>query len=84
MRKFKLPVEEKKDLPTLYPGTNAIFSPDEKFIVTGCGYPERGTKGRLLFLDRNGLDQKESVILDSTVVKVVWHPKINQVSLISS
>jgi WD repeat-containing protein 70 len=79
-RKFKLPLVEKTGITTLYPGTNAIFSPDEHYVLTGTGWPQKGNKGRLLILRRETLEKVESVELDATVVKVVWHPRINQVS----
>ena len=64
---------------TLYPTTNAVFSPDEKHIVTGCGSIVKGGKGRLLFLRRDDLEVAQELEMDSTPVKVVWHSKINQV-----
>jgi WD repeat-containing protein 70 len=82
-RNFRRPVEEKGDLKVLYSGTNAIFSPDERHILTGCGVSQRGNAGKLVFLDRVTLEKVESVELDSTVVKVIWHPRINQVSSLS-
>ncbi len=84
MRNFRKPLQEKGELTSLYSGTNAIFSPDERHIVTGCGVSQKGQHGRLVFLDREGLEKVESVELDSTVVKVLWHPRINQVCNSSS
>ncbi|GAB1519297.1 hypothetical protein RhiTH_002363 [Rhizoctonia solani] len=86
-RSFKKPVTTATDVPTLYPGTSAIFSPDEKYIVTGAAAIPGRQPGRLLFMPRhgasgeNGLKPARSVILGEKVsaVKVVWHSKINQV-----
>ena len=67
------------DLDTLYPNTNAIFSPDEKYIVTGAGATAKGQHGKLMFLNRSGLEVTKELQVDSTPVKVFWHSKINQV-----
>lgn len=80
VRNFRRPVVTKEGITTLYPGTNAIFSPDEKYILTGTGIAEKGMKGQLLILRRDDLEKVAGVELDSTVVKVLWHSRINQVS----
>ena len=79
IRKLKTPLASRSDLPTLYPDTNAIFSPDDKYIVTGSSATSKGGKGRLLFLSKETLDVVKSLEIEATPVKVVWHPKINQV-----
>jgi len=68
-------------LTTLYPQTNAIFSPDEKYVLTGCGATVKGHRGKLVFFTRNTFESVQELDMESTVVKVVWHPKINQVRL---
>lgn len=86
-RSFKKAVATATDVPTLYPGTSAIFSPDEKYIVTGAAAIPGRAPGRLLFMRRDGaegeggLTPARSVLLGDKVsaVKVVWHSKINQV-----
>ncbi|KAG8710453.1 hypothetical protein FRC09_000135 [Ceratobasidium sp. 395] len=87
IRSFKKPVTTAVDVPTLYPGTGAIFSPDEKYVVTGAAAVPGRSPGRLLFMRRDGaegeggLTPARSVVLGEKVsaVKVVWHSKINQV-----
>jgi hypothetical protein len=56
-----------------------MFSPDEKYIITGSGATSKGGKGKLLFLEKNSLDIVKALEVDSTPVKVLWHSKINQV-----
>ncbi|QRV90934.1 bromodomain associated protein [Ceratobasidium sp. AG-Ba] len=88
-RSFKKPVTTAVDIPTLYPGTSAIFSPDEKYVVTGAAAIPGREPGRLLFMRRDGaegegaLKPARSVLLGDKVsaVKVVWHSKINQVTI---
>jgi WD repeat-containing protein 70 len=79
IRSFKRPVAERSGVPTLYPSTNAIFSPDNKHIVTGSGGSEKGGHGALLFLDRQNLEVVKELDVGATPVVVQWHPKINQV-----
>jgi WD repeat-containing protein 70 len=80
LRNFRKPIVTSEGITTLYPGTNAIFSPDERYILTGTSMTEKGRKGQLLFLKREDLEKVASVELDSAVVKVLWHSRINQVS----
>ena len=64
---------------TLYPNTNAVFSPDEKYVITGAGSAAKGGLGRLVVMEKSGLEIVKDLSLDTTPVKVVWHSKINQV-----
>ncbi|KAJ6604413.1 transcription factor [Mycena vulgaris] len=79
LRAFKKPLATQSDLATLYPNTNAMFSPDDKYIITGAGATAKGGQGKLVFLDKNGLDVVKTLEVDSTPVKVFWHSKINQI-----
>ncbi|TFY72638.1 hypothetical protein EVG20_g378 [Dentipellis fragilis] len=79
LRSFKKPVATRSNILTLYPTTNAIFSPDNRYIVTGAGAPSKGGKGSLLFLNRNDLEVEKELEVDSTPVVVQWHSKINQI-----
>ena len=74
------------DLPAPYPNMNAIWSPDQKYIVTAVAGPVKDGKntGRLVFLKREGLTIAHEVAFDSCVVNVQWHSKINQVNPHSS
>ncbi|KAF7339671.1 hypothetical protein MSAN_02182100 [Mycena sanguinolenta] len=79
VRAFKKPLATRADLATLYPNTNAVFSPDDKYIITGAGASAKGGSGKLLFLDKNGLEVVKTLEVDATPVKVFWHSKINQI-----
>ena len=72
----------KTEMTTLYPQTNAIFSPDDKYVVTGVGPSATGGHGKLSFMDKNSLEVVKELVVESSPVKVVWHSKINQVSWI--
>ena len=69
----------RSEMTTLYPGTNAVLSPDEKYVLTGVGATSKGERGRLLLLSRTDLSVVKEVEMDSTPVKVIWHSKINQI-----
>lgn len=56
-----------------------MFSPDDKFVITGSAATSKGGKGKLLFMEKNSLDVVKTLEVDSTPVKVFWHSKINQV-----
>jgi hypothetical protein len=81
LRSFKKPLAIRNGLTTLYPGTNAVFSPDDKYIITGSGASLKGGAGRLTFLEKENLGVAKELQVDSTPVKVFWHSKINQVQL---
>jgi len=81
LRAFKKPLATHSNLATLYPSTNAIFSPDDKYVVTGAGASSKAGKGRLMFLRKDNLESVKELEVDTTPVKVVWHSKINQVLL---
>ncbi|KZT06383.1 transcription factor [Laetiporus sulphureus 93-53] len=79
LRAFKKPLATRSDLTTLYPTTNAIFSPDDKYVVTGAAATSKGGKGRLMFLRRDNLESVKELEVGTTPVKVFWHSKINQI-----
>ena len=80
LRSFKKPLSTRSGLGTLYPGTNAIFSPDDKYVVSGASATSKGSKGKLMVLNKGDLGEAvRQLEVDSTPVKVLWHSKINQV-----
>jgi len=68
------------DTPTLYPNTNAVFSPDDKYVITGASATAKSGRGKLLFLQKNDLEVVKTLEVGATPVRVFWHSKINQVS----
>ena len=79
LRAFKKPLAVHTGLTTLYPNTNAVFSPDIKYIITGAGAASKSSQGRFVFMQKEGLEEVKSLVVDATPVKVAWHSKINQV-----
>ncbi|KAK4704133.1 WD repeat-containing protein 70, partial [Phenoliferia sp. Uapishka_3] len=98
-RSLKKPLCTAIDLPSLNPEANLVFSPDEKFILTGtagahagvlAGAAEEekakelekngGVGGKVVVLRKEGLGVVRSLnISPFSVVKVLWHPTINQI-----
>jgi len=79
LRAFRKPLAARMDTPTLYPNTNAVFSPDDKYVITGASATAKNGHGKLLFLQKNDLEVVKMLQVGATPVKVVWHSKINQV-----
>ncbi|TEB39308.1 transcription factor [Coprinellus micaceus] len=71
-RAFKKPIAVREGLPVGYPRTNAVFSPDDNPTADG-GAPS------LVFMKKENLEIVKRLQVDSTPVKVMWHPKLNQI-----
>ncbi len=79
VKSLRKPLYTVSFLPNVYPETNIIFSPDEKYILTGIAV-EKGKKGEIVVLNREGLTEDRRIVVgEGNVVKVVWHSRINQV-----
>jgi len=64
----------------IYPETNITYSPDGKSILTGLP-GKKGMKGSVVFLSAEDLSEQRRIpVGEGTVVRVLWHSKINQVS----
>ncbi|ORY93643.1 WD40-repeat-containing domain protein [Syncephalastrum racemosum] len=80
VRNFKQPVKTAYNLESINPETNVVFSPDEKLILTGTSVPKGQGNGQLVMLDRETLEVQRSIdVSQSSVVRVLWHPRINQI-----
>ena len=79
IRSIRKPVAVASDLGNIYPETNLVFSPDDRFILTGTP-ALKGQKGALVFLSSDDLSEQRRVpVGEGTVVRVLWHSRINQV-----
>jgi len=81
VRSFKHPVATASDLDNFFPVTDCTFSPNDKLIMTGISVrKDQGKPGKLVFLDRTDLSVvTEMNISQSSVIRCLWHPKLNQV-----
>lgn len=75
-------------LGTFYSDTNAVFSPDEKYVVTGISSrhkPENGGGsseiGKLLVLNQTTFEPVHELPTpnNTSVIKSLWHPRLNQI-----
>ncbi|KAK7829160.1 hypothetical protein U0070_012631 [Myodes glareolus] len=80
VRQFNKPLFSASDLPTLFPMTDCCFSPDDKLIVTGTSVQRGCGNGKLVFFARRTLQRVyETDITDASVIRCLWHPKLNQI-----
>jgi len=76
----KGPVVRRGDLPCYYPMSEAVFSPDEKLVLTGLSGPD--VEGMLVMLDAETLEPVHRLGLGGIgegVIRVRWHARINQI-----
>ena len=77
---LKKPVFEATGLDSLFPQTDCLFSPNDKMIVTGTAVKKGEGKSKLVMYDRATFQLvKEVPVADSSVIRVAWHPKLNQI-----
>ncbi|CAO3563840.1 unnamed protein product [Mortierella alpina] len=80
VRNLKHPLMVAEDVATLNSETNVIFSPDEKLILTGTGVKKNEGYGKIIMMNSENLDIVRTVsVSQSSVVRVLWHDKLNQI-----
>lgn len=80
MRNLKQSLAVAKDLFNRFPMTNCMFSPNDKYIVTGTSTKSAEDTGKLVILERDTLEKlQELTVSDTSAVKTLWHPKLNQI-----
>ncbi|XP_057622033.1 WD repeat-containing protein 70-like [Chionomys nivalis] len=80
VRQFNKLLFSASGLPTLFPMTDCCFSPDDKLIVTGTSVQRGRGNGKLVFFERRTLQRVyETDVTDASVVRCLWHPKLNQI-----
>ncbi|XP_062568772.1 WD repeat-containing protein 70-like [Saccostrea cucullata] len=79
IRNFKKPLKVRENLVSYYPVTDCIFSPDDRMVLTGTSVKKQGD-GKLIFMERESLNTvSEIAVNESSVVRCIWHPKLNQI-----
>lgn len=80
MRNLKKSLAVAGDLYNRFPMTNCMFSPNDKYIVTGTSTRSDNDSGKLVVLERDSLEKvNELNVSDSSAVRTLWHPKLNQI-----
>jgi hypothetical protein len=77
---MRKPLAVVENMGNIYPETNLIFSPDDRSILTGIPPGKKGEKGGIVFLNSDTLKEERRIAIgEGTVVRVLWHSRINQV-----
>lgn len=80
LRQLKQSLASRNGLTTLHPSTDCCFSPDDKFVLTGTSH-SKNEPGQLHFLDADDLSTRQSLDVEgASVLRVLWHPKINHIA----
>lgn len=62
--------------------TDCTFSPNDKYIITGTSTRSADDEGKLVVFERENLNRLHEVnITNSSVIKCLWHAKLNQIYL---
>ncbi|KAJ3094516.1 WD repeat-containing protein 70, partial [Phlyctochytrium bullatum] len=79
LRNFKKPVAEVGSLPNLFEENNAIFSPDNRLVVTGISNRKGERVGKVVFYSRVDLAPVQEKVFGDSMVRVSWHGRLNQI-----
>eukprot|EP01027_Heterolobosea_sp_BB2_P016737 GEZU01023785.1.p1 GENE.GEZU01023785.1~~GEZU01023785.1.p1 ORF type:complete len:461 (+),score=97.33 GEZU01023785.1:441-1823(+) len=80
LRQTSQPAAVFGDLLNFIPQTDCIFSPDDKFIVTGTNVKKNQGSGLLVFIEKKTMQKVAQIgVSEGSVVRLLWHPKINQI-----
>ncbi|KAF9430674.1 hypothetical protein BGZ94_005104 [Podila epigama] len=79
-RNLKHPLSIAEDLDVMNPEANVIFSPDERLILTGTSVKKNEGYGKIVMMNSSNLEIVRTVsVSQSSVVRVLWHEKLNQI-----
>ncbi|KAI9095137.1 WD40-repeat-containing domain protein [Phlyctochytrium arcticum] len=80
VRKFTKPVAVQSNLENFFEETNVIFSPNDRYILTGTSVKKDQGAGKLHIFERDTLKPVQEIdVTTSSVVRVQWHGRINQI-----
>uniref|UniRef100_A0A1B0DF00 Uncharacterized protein n=1 Tax=Phlebotomus papatasi TaxID=29031 RepID=A0A1B0DF00_PHLPP len=79
MRNLRESVFSFGDLYARYDTTDCVFSPDDAILVTGESLERDKEAATIQFFDTKTSEKVQEIpVTDSHVIKVLWHPKLNQ------
>ncbi|KAH3766654.1 transcription factor [Pelomyxa schiedti] len=79
LRSFKAPVKEFEGLQNFFPHTDVIFSPNDEYILTGTSIRKGEGASKLVVIRKSNLEIVSQLDQpDASVIRLLWHPKINQ------
>ncbi|KAI8998158.1 transcription factor [Gaertneriomyces semiglobifer] len=80
IRKFTKPINVVSGLMNFFEETNVIFSPNDRYILTGTSVKKNEGAGKICVFERDTLNKVQEIALgNSSVVRVHWHAKLNQI-----
>ncbi|XP_055704986.1 gastrulation defective protein 1 homolog [Phlebotomus papatasi] len=80
MRNLRESVFSFGDLYARYDTTDCVFSPDDAILVTGESLERDKEAATIQFFDTKTSEKVQEIpVTDSHVIKVLWHPKLNQI-----
>ncbi|OQR79423.1 WD repeat-containing protein 70-like [Tropilaelaps mercedesae] len=80
-RSIKKPLHVFNGLSNMFSMTDAIFSPNDKFILTGTSLEKGGDVAQLKVFDAVTFAELESRKEAASIIRLQWHPKIDQLIL---
>jgi WD40 repeat protein len=85
IRNFKQPLQVAQNFTNYFEESNIIYSPDDRYIVTGLSVKRDQGPGKLLFLNRDTLKIEHEVAVGTgSITKILWNSRINQIMCGSS
>ncbi|EFA12723.1 gastrulation defective protein 1 homolog [Tribolium castaneum] len=80
VRNLKKSLFEIGDLFTRYDTTDAIFSPNDAILATGVSLRKGESSGHIFFYDATDFSLIHKILItNSHTIKLLWHPKLNQI-----
>lgn len=80
IRKIETPLVAVTGMQNFFTNSDVLFSPDDKLIVAGTSVKKKEGSGALVFIDKATLKpQRRLGVSEASVVRILWHPKLNQI-----
>src|SRR5690349_14124764 len=80
LRNLKKPLHTALNLTNFFEETDVCFSPNDRYILTGTSVKKDQGFGTLCVFDRDTLNPVSQIqVASSSVVRIQWHPRINQI-----
>jgi hypothetical protein len=78
LRNFTNPVGDIKDLSCFHEESNAIYSPNERYILTGTSSPRNIGTASIKIYDMKTMELVDDIQTPTSCVRLAWHPQLNQ------
>eukprot|EP00842_Homolaphlyctis_polyrhiza_P001540 jgi/Hompol1/2387/HPOL_001445-RA len=79
IRNFRKAVGIVNNISSNFEETNAIFSPNNRFILTCVSADKSAAQGSVAVFDRHSLEKVQDIPVTGSAVRVLWHAKLNQI-----